>query len=141
MVVDRRSAARVPRQWAAMAVVVGLSLAGCEQKPCAKACAWSGQCTPGAQPDSCVAANDADCHASKACRYYGKCTAVANACARTSAKDCQRSNKCLWAGECGFVAGKCSAVDVADCRRSKYCKEKGMCRLKAKYGGLAVCTK
>lgn len=136
------------RSWAAWiaasAALCVVAVGGCQQKRCAQECDLFGLCTASAterQAASCVAANNSDCQGSKACRYYGKCSMVGHACARTSAADCQLSNKCKWAGECGFVDGKCSAVAASDCQRSKYCKDKGMCRLKAKYGGLGVCTK
>ncbi|MCO4761859.1 MAG: hypothetical protein KC502_10160 [Myxococcales bacterium] len=115
------------------------SFAGCEKKPCARDCEWSGLCTPKAE--SCIAATSADCHPSKACRFYGKCSAKAGKCERLSAADCKMSNKCLWAGECGFKDGKCTAVSADDCQRSKYCKDQRMCRLKRKYGGFAACVK
>ncbi len=144
VVVSRRTRKQLRRfaTAGALTVTFGLTMLGCERKPCARDCEWAGLCTPiGYSPSKCHAASDADCHRAKACRFYGKCTAMKGACVRRSAADCKRSNKCRWAGECGFKDGKCTAIAAKDCQRSKYCKEKGMCTLKRKYGGLASCIK
>src|SRR5262249_9688623 len=86
-----------------------------------------GACDLGADGASCVAASDASCLASTACKVAGLCAAQGGACKATRDEDCRAARICAAMGQCRAVEGWCAAGNATDCRASAYCRRQTRC--------------
>jgi hypothetical protein len=91
-------------------------------------CGFEGLCSP-SEGELCIAASNADCKDSDACRG-GRCTAKDGVCIAASDDDCRTSWACRAWGRC-FHDGHeaCSAKLAKDCRKSTRCQREGECKL------------
>ncbi len=95
-------------------------------------CSNHGLCTQ--LGDGCVAASNADCLPSRACRRDDRCRAREGSCvaSRASAVHPECSEKCSDAGRCVYADGRCFAGSDADCQDSRRCRENGECSYDAR---------
>ncbi len=70
-------------------------------------CAKFGLCV--ARDGRCVAASDADCKASGACRLLGRCVVKAGECTVGADEHCKQSDRCKTFGHCIARNGACAS--------------------------------
>ena len=104
-----------------------LALCGCEERhaaECKLECSDRGHCTR--RDGKCVASESDDCKRSVACKKFGRCALLGDACQATDAI-CKTFDGCSAEGFCGVRAGSCAATDKAHCQPTRGCKEDGRC--------------
>ena len=105
-------------------------------KRCRPFCKIRGHCAYDPGLNACVARDEADCRASRACRVTGLCTFHVNTCIGGKHEDCRASERCRDEGLCTFGPGAvnvCMAAKEADCRASTVCKTEGRCGIREEF--------
>src|SRR5687767_9283218 len=98
--------------WKIRAALLALGVAALPLAACGDACKDSPHCASDglcskAPTRACLAATDADCAGSQACKQHGRCSAKDGACTALRDGSCQASEGCKQEGNCSAYQGGC----------------------------------